>query len=303
MKTEIPKIIIILGPTASGKTSLAVSLAKHISGEIISVDSRQVYRGMDIGTGKDLLEYQQIPYHLIDLIDPDEEFSVSKFQKHATQAIRDIIARTHTPILCGGTGHYIKALIESYPFSHSATDLIETRQQEYESRENLYQILKERGLWEDRDWPLDSKRRMVRAIEKDCESKEQPKNSDHFLSQFNTRLFYIKTDRDLVREKIWNRLEQRFEEGMIEEVKLLLKNGISEERLMRFGLEYKWITRFLKKEIPYQEMVQKLYIDICRFSKRQMTFIRYLQKNGHTISPIEDKDQFLKETSCWISGE
>lgn len=300
MDIKKPKLIIILGPTASGKTKLAVSLAQRIQGEIISVDSRQVYRKMDIGSGKDLNEYQNIPYHLIDIIDPSDEFSVSKFQNLATQSIQKIIGRNHTPILCGGTGHYIKALIEDYPFDYPGTDLAKTRKVEHMEREVLYQKLKEAGLWEERDWQQDSKRRMVRALEKNEEIISTSQMVSLFSNQFDYRLYYIQTDRQVVREKIWDRLQQRFEQGMIEEVQSLLEEGISTDRLMRFGLEYKWITRYLEKEVSYDEMNQKLYTDICRFAKRQMTFIRYLQKNGHQITAITDRGNFLAETTEWL---
>lgn len=295
-----PKLIVILGPTASGKTHLAVSLAEKIQGEIISVDSRQVYRGMDIGSGKDLKEYKDIPYHLIDIVEVGQEFSVSKFQALASDAISKILAQHHTPILCGGTGHYIKALIEDYPFDDIQTDLEQTRKWEKQSREELYTELKNADLWEERAWEEDSKRRMVRALEKKRSPYKKELVAGHFLDQYDVRLFYIQTEREVVRKKIWKRLQERFQEGMIDEVERLLHKGVSEERLMRFGLEYKWITRYLRDEVEYNVMVQKLYTDICRFSKRQMTFIRYLQKNGHTLTPIEDRDAFLHEISDWV---
>ena len=285
-------VIIITGPTATGKTSLAVQLAKQYFGEIVSADSRQVFRRMDIGTGKDLDEYDLVPYHLIDILEPSAEFSVSDFQKMAIKDINNIIARKKLPIVCGGTGHYIKALIENYQFRAPKTDLKSTNQLEKKDRMFLYQKIKDLGLWEDHHWEKDSKRRMVRAIEK---ALLDP--NENFLLPpiaFKYTVFYTHLDRKIIRDRIKVRLDQRLTEGMVEEVQALLESGISENRLERFGLEYKWILFHLNGKLTYEAMRNKLYTEICRFAKRQMTFIRYLEKSGHHLIPIQNYHELEK---------
>jgi tRNA dimethylallyltransferase len=285
-------VIIITGPTATGKTSLAVQLAKQYFGEIISADSRQIFRRMDIGTGKDLDEYDLVPYHLIDILEPSAEFSVSDFQKMAIKDINNIIARKKLPIVCGGTGHYIKALIENYQFRAPKTDLKSTNQLEKKDRMFLYQKIKDLGLWEDHHWEKDSKRRMVRAIEK---ALLDP--NENFLLPpiaFKYTVFYTHLDRKIIRDRIKVRLDQRLTEGMVEEVQALLESGISENRLERFGLEYKWILFHLNGKLTYEAMRNKLYTEICRFAKRQMTFIRYLEKSGHHLIPIQNYQELEK---------
>lgn len=287
-------VIIITGPTATGKTSLAVGLAKQYSGEIVSADSRQVFRRMNIGTGKDLDEYDEVPYHLIDILEPDAEFSVSDFQKLATRDIKKIISRNKLPIVCGGTGHYIKALIENYQFKAPKTDLKSTGHLEKKDRGFLYQKIKDLGLWKNHHWEKDSKRRMVRAIEKTLVKSGE--NDSSQTAAFKYTVFYTHLDRQIIRDRIKVRLDQRFTEGMVEEVQALLASGISENRLERFGLEYKWILYFLTKKLTYDAMQEKLYTEICRFAKRQMTFIRYLEKSGHQLIPIQNYQEL--EDAC-----
>jgi tRNA dimethylallyltransferase len=285
-------VIIITGPTATGKTSLAVQLAKQYFGEIVSADSRQVFRRMDIGTGKDLNEYDLVPYHLIDILEPSAEFSVSDFQKLAIKDINNIIARKKLPIVCGGTGHYIKALIENYQFMAPKTDLKSTNQLEKKDRMFLYQKIKDLGLWEDHHWEKDSKRRMVRAIEKALLDPNE--NSLLPPIAFKYTVFYTHLERKIIRDRIKVRLDQRLTEGMVEEVQALLESGISENRLERFGLEYKWILFHLNGKLTYEAMKNKLYTEICRFAKRQMTFIRYLEKSGHHLIPIQNYHELEK---------
>ncbi len=297
------KVIVLTGPTASGKTAFAVKLAKKIQGEIVSADSRQVFIGMDIGTGKDLKEYDTIPYHLIDIARAGSEFSVSDFQKKALSALRVISSRSHIPIICGGTGHYIKALLEGYQFLYPKTDLRMTIELERQDREALYKKLKQLDLWHLQDWENDSKRRMVRAIEKKQLQIKKSVRSPDFSSQFESRLYFRSLPREIIKQKIHDRLLQRMEEGMIEEVRSLLAAGLSHQRLERYGLEYKHVSFYLRDLMGYDEMLSKLRTEISRFAKRQMTFIRYLQKSGHHLHPVEDYASFEGDVLNWLSRE
>ena len=294
------KVFVITGPTASGKTAFAVRMAKEIGAEIISADSRQVFRFMDIGTGKDLKEYGTVPYHLIDIRYPNEEFSVSDFRQYALQAIRNIHQKGKFPIICGGTGHYIKALIENYAFDHASTNRQFTSQLETMSRDELYTLLKKHALWDKHQWTRDSKRRMARAIEK----MQTPKKSEPNISRrynYPTRIYHTFLDREQLTQRIRQRLQKRLRQGMIEEISNLLKKKIDKKRLERFGLEYKWILYYLKGELSYGEMEEKLYVEICRFSKRQSTFLRYLAKSGHQLIPIRSYKELRSDAMHWIS--
>lgn len=295
------KTVIILGPTASGKTALAVQLAKNTGGEIISADSRQVFRNMDIGSGKDLSEYQGIPHHLIDIREAGESYSVSEFQQDAHVALADIARRQAVPIICGGTGHYIKSLLDDYHFTIQKTNLPLTERLESLSRTSLYDKLKSLGLWESHHWESESRRRMARAIEKKTLPQTYGRPKNLFSEAYTHRCFYIQVDRKALIARIELRLKQRMQSGLVEEVQRLLDNGISHHQLERYGLEYRWISYFLRGEIAHQEMFQKLVVEIRRFAKRQMTFIRYLQKNGHLIIPVTDSTDFLAEVMTWLS--
>lgn len=289
-----------MGPTASGKTKLAVQLATKTGGEIISADSRQVFKSMDIGTGKDLDEYGDIPYHLIDVVEAGEEFSVSDFQEMTWRVLLELKARSVIPIFCGGTGHYLKSLIEDYQFTHEKSDLEYTLHLEEQPMEYLYQKLKDLGLWEEHHWENDSKRRMARAIEKKLRMKKPLASFPSFKSTFDYRIFYTSTNRDDLKDRIKTRLIQRMEEGMVEEAKELLNQGVSHSRLERYGLEYKFLSRFIKAEISENQLIAKLTVEISRFAKRQMTFIRYMEKNGHEMIPIRNFDELWEDTSEWL---
>mgnify|MGYP005635986567 FL=1 len=226
------------------------------------------------------------PYHLIDILEPDAEFSVSDFQTKALRCIKTIGQRQKLPIICGGTGHYIKALIENYQFPIPKTDLEVTNQLEKKDRAFLYQKIKDLGIWDHHHWENDSKRRMVRAIEK---ARLVPKENQ--ISQdesSNYTVFYTHLDRQIIRDRIKIRLDQRLAEGMVDEVQALIASGVSESRLERFGLEYKWILFYLTDKLSHEEMQGKLYTEICRYAKRQMTFIRYLEKSGHHLIPVQN---------------
>lgn len=292
------KVILILGPTASGKTSFAVSLAKEIKGEIISADSRQVYKGMDIGSGKDLDEYDSVPYHLIDIIEPENEFSVSDFQKLSLVSLSKIVNRGSFPIICGGTGHYIKALLEDYVF-HIPSNLRMSQSLEKLSRNTLYAFVKSLGHWTSHHWETDSKRRMARFIEKQLSPSSPERREIRFMDKFSCRLYYRSIEREKLRIRIRQRLMERLEKGLIDEVKNLLDGTTTHKRLERFGLEYKWVSLYIRGSISYDSMVEKLFTEICRYAKRQMTFLRYMEKSGHVLHPISNKTAFLTDAVEW----
>ena len=297
-----PKAIILLGPTASGKTNMAVRLARTIQGEIISADSRQVFRDMDIGTGKDLDEYGTIPYHLINVVNAGAEFSVSDFQILARKALSKITGKGRFPIICGGSGHYVKALLEDYEFDYEKTNLNLSRQLEARSREELYQTIKSLGLWNNHHWEKDSKRRMARAIEKKAASSKERSSVPSFSVSYDYKIFFTNVERFTIKSKIKRRLLQRFEEGMIEETKKLLEKGISHQRLERYGLEYKYISFFLRNRLSFEELVEKLGIEISRFAKRQMTFLRYLERSGHHLVPVANYEELWGKVSNWLGS-
>jgi len=299
--TSKVKVIIILGPTASGKTSLAVRLARKINAEIISADSRHVFIGMDIGSGKDLAEYQDVPYHLIDIRPAGDTYSVSDFQHDALSALSDIVLRCKVPIICGGTGHYVKSLLDDYQFTDLKTDLTYTRNLESLSREALFDLIKVLGLWKSRHWEFDSRRRMARMIEKQSVPQTYHNQGQLFTDLYHPRCFYVETERKQLISRIEYRLKHRLQSGLVEEVKNLLDRGVPHHCLERYGLEYRWISRYLKGDLEFQEMHQKLAIDIRKFAKRQMTFIRYLQKKGHRLEPIRDPKTFVTQVTSWLS--
>ncbi|MFH2129046.1 MAG: tRNA (adenosine(37)-N6)-dimethylallyltransferase MiaA [bacterium] len=295
------KVIIILGPTASGKTTLAVQLARKIGGEIISADSRQVFRKMDIGSGKDLSEYESIPYHLIDIRPAGDDYSVSDFQRDALSALSDIVSRKAVPIICGGTAHYVKALLDDYRFPAQKTDRAKTQALELLPREALYTRIKSLGLWENHHWEKDSRRRMARAIEKQTLTNFENNPEQSFRDSYTPRVFFTRIERENLLLRVEQRLNQRFQSGLIEEVESLLAGGVSHDRLERYGLEYRWISRYLKGDMNFEEMFQKLLVEIRRYAKRQMTFLRHLQKKGHRLEPVTEPSIFFNRVISWLS--
>jgi tRNA dimethylallyltransferase len=282
-------LITILGATATGKTRLAVALAFRLNGEILSADSRQVYRGMDIGTGKDLSDYQiegkEIDYHLIDIADPGEEYNIFRYKKDFDIAISKIYNNNKTPILCGGSGLYIETAL-------NINDLIEVPENIAlrnilldKSMAELIELLKTyRVLHNTTD--ITDKERCIRAIEIEDFKKLYNLNSTT-KEQRNSIIFGIKYPRDMLRASITKRLDERLQSGMIEEVTSLIKEGISSESLIFYGLEYKWVTYYLMDKISYNEMREKLNISIHQFAKRQETWWRRMEKNGIQINWIE----------------
>ncbi|MGL1887940.1 MAG: tRNA (adenosine(37)-N6)-dimethylallyltransferase MiaA [Reichenbachiella sp.] len=282
-------MITILGPTATGKTSLAVALAQAINGEIISADSRQIYRGMDIGTGKDLSEYQvdgtAIAYHLINLYAPGYEYNVFEFQNDFLKAYEQIITNQHEPILCGGTGMYIDAILKGYKLIPVPKNEALQAELDLKEHEELIQQLQSLTTVHNTT-DLTSKKRTIRAIELELYCQENSIEQTPFPSIPNTT-FGIQWDREIIKKRITQRLKDRLQEGMIEEVKGLLGNGISSEALKFYGLEYKFITLHIEGELTYNDMYQKLNTAIHQFAKRQMTWFRRMEKQGTTIHWIE----------------
>lgn len=280
-----PSLITILGPTASGKTTFAANLAHQIDGEIISADSRQIYRGMDIGTGKDLGDYeinhQKIPYHLIDIRPAGDKYTLFHYQHDFHRAYNDILSRDKTPIMCGGTGLYIESVLKGYHLPDVPENKELRSRLEEKNLPELIEILKSyTSLHNTTD--TDIKKRAIRAIEIAEFQSRQPSGYCEF-PPIDSLIIGIDIDRELRREKISQRLKTRLDEGLIGEVHRLLNSGVSAEDLIYYGLEYKFVTRFVLGEISYQEMFSQLEIAIHQFAKRQMTWFRGMERRGFTI--------------------
>lgn len=278
-------LITILGPTASGKTSVAVKLAAQIDAEIISADSRQVYRRMDLGTGKDIDEYtingKNIPYHLIDIVEPGTKYNVYEYQKDFLKAYNDIRKRGKKVIVCGGTGLYLESILRSYRLSPVPQNEELRNRLKNKTLEELTYILKQyKSLHNTTD--VDSAQRAIRAIEIADYYQHTPIDDRPFptLTSFNIG---IDVDRKTRRERITARLKQRLDNGMIDEVRALLNEGISPENLIYYGLEYKYLTLYVIGKLTYDEMFKQLEIAIHQFAKRQMTWFRGMEKRGVPI--------------------
>lgn len=282
-------MITVLGPTATGKTSFAASLAAKLNGEIISVDSRQVYKEMNLGTGKDYEDYrveeQQIPYHLIDIVEPGTEFNVFQFQRAFLKALSDIKKRGRMPILCGGTGMYLEAIVNGYTLIQVPVNEKLRSELEAKPLNALSEMLKElRPLHNTTD--TIHKRRAIRAIEIEiyCQKNPPPEN---IFPEINTEIFGLKFDRSVIRDRITKRLHERLDKGMLDEVNSLLNRGIHPDQLKRYGLEYKFITMHVLGELSYNDMFQKLNTAIHRFAKRQDTWFRKMERSGFEIHWID----------------
>lgn len=282
-------LITILGPTATGKTKLAVQLADYFNGEIISADSRQVYRGMNIGTGKDLSEYvingKQIPYHLIDIVDPTEEFDLYKFQQMFYKIFKDISDRNKTPFLVGGTGMYLSSVLQNYNLNKAD---FEKTEQEYSSLndEKLRKILLELNPDTHNTTDLNDRSRILKAIA--VAKAKQNYSGKEIIQSLNIGVNF---SRDEIKKRITARLKKRLdEENMIDEVKTLMEADVSYDKLIFFGLEYKFIAQYLKGELNKNDMFQKLNTAIHAFAKRQMTWFRKMEKEGVVINWIDSAD-------------
>lgn len=296
-------LITILGPTASGKTPFAAALAYELDTEIISADSRQIYKQMDLGTGKDIVDYtvngKQIPYHLIDIAEPGYKYNVFEYQRDFLVAYNKIKEKGKLPILCGGTGMYLESVLKGYklipvPENKELRDKLADK-----SLEELTEILKTyKELHNSTD--VDTAKRAIRAIE----IEEYYLNNDIAKREFpelNSLIIGVDIDRELRRQKISRRLRQRLDDGMVEEVKQLLDKGIPAEDLIYYGLEYKYLTLYLTSQLTYEEMVSQLEIAIHQFAKRQMTWFRGMERRGFTIHwldatlPQQEKIERVKD--------
>ena len=286
MKKISKKLIVVLGPTATGKTKLAVFLASKFNGEIISADSRQVFRGMDIGTGKDLNDYiikqkgksVKIPHHLIDVVSPKTEFNVAKYQKLAYSAIEDILRRNKLPILVGGTGLYLDAVIYGYDFANQSTKKELDIVREKLNKLTLKQLLKKLEKVDPETFKVidqNNRRRVQRALEIYYQTGQRKSELNiRKKPDYEVLILGVKFPLEEIYQKIGKRLRERIAEGMIEEVKKLHDRGVSWKRLEDFGLEYRYVSRYLRGVINKEEMLEQLEREIRRFSKRQLTWFK-----------------------------
>ena len=297
-------MITILGPTASGKTPVAARLAEEIGGEVISADSRQVYRRMDIGTGKDLEDYGSVPYHLIDICEPGTKYNLFEYQQDFYDVYQQIRSRGAVPVLCGGTGLYIEAVLKGYklspvPQNQALRDSLEGKPLA-ELTEMLVKLKAQNGSNMHNITDVDSCQRAIRAIEIETYNLQHPMPKRE-LPPVDSIIIGIDIDRELRREKITRRLKARLENGMVEEVKALLDEGIPAEDLIYYGLEYKFLTEYLTGQLTYDEMFQRLEIAIHQFAKRQMTWFRGMERRGFKINwinailPMEEKIDKIKQ--------
>lgn len=288
------KMITILGPTASGKTSVAAALALRTDGEIISADSRQVYRRMDIGTGKDLADYTigdvHIPYHLIDIADPGTKYNLFQYQQDFHTAYNDIRSRGKLPILCGGTGLYIEAVLGGYSLSPVPQNQKLRESLEGKSLDQLTQMLvqlkQKNGSKMHNRTDVDTAQRAIRAIEIETYNLEHP-TPERQMPPVDSLVIGINIDRELRREKITRRLKARLEEGMCDEIRSLIDGGVNPDDLIYYGLEYKFVTEYVVGKTSYEEMFRQLEIAIHQFAKRQMTWFRGMERRGYTIHWID----------------
>lgn len=279
------ELITILGPTASGKTVLAAALAAQLHTEIISADSRQIYRGMDIGTGKDLADYivngQSIPYHLIDICEPGYKYNVFQYQHDFFRVFRDIESRGKLPILCGGTGMYIEAVLKGYKLLDVPQNPTLRQSLQGKSLAELEQILASYKVLHNKT-DVDSAQRAIRAIEiEEYYRTEAPGRNEY--EPINSLIIGVDIDRDTRRAKISQRLRARLAEGMVDEVRQLIGQGVQPDDLIYYGLEYKFVTQYVIGQLSYEEMVTQLEIAIHQFAKRQMTWFRGMERRGSTI--------------------
>jgi tRNA dimethylallyltransferase len=282
-------LITILGPTATGKTKLAAHLAYHFKGEIISADSRQVYKGMDIGTGKDLSDYvindNPVKYHLVDILEPSEEFNLFRFKKLFTKSFKEIESKSSIPFLVGGTGMYLSSILQNYNLKAADRSDEKIEQLDSLSDNQLREILISSGSKLHNVTDLKDRKRIIEAIL--IQSADEISETELKINSLNIG---IRFPRDIIKKRITERLEKRLNEGMIEEVQALLQKGVNYDKLLFFGLEYKYIAMHLNSELNYNDMFQKLNSAIHNFAKRQMTWFRKMEKEGVEIFWVDGND-------------
>lgn len=301
-------LIVILGPTASGKTHKAVALAERLNTEIISADSRQIYRGMDIGTGKDLEEYKNVPYHLIDICPAGYKYNLFEYLRDYQAARDSILAKGNTPILCGGTGLYVEAVLNGLKLPEVPENKALRAELAGKSLEELTAIL-ERMKKLHNTTDIDTAKRAIRAIEIQQYYHEHPDlkvdTTPHPVE--NALIIGVEIGREERRERISSRLKSRLDSGMVEEVRNILDSGVSPEDLIYYGLEYKYLTLYLTGQLGYEEMVQQLNVAIHQFAKRQMTWFRKMERDGFDIHwlesgmPMEEKVEVVKR--WWLTPD
>ena len=299
-------MLTIIGPTACGKTRFAVRLAQEFDGEIISGDSRQVYRRMDLGTGKDLSDYEsdgkKVAYHLIDIAEPGTKYNVYQFQRDFVKAYQDVSSRGKLPILCGGTGLYIESVLRGYRMSYVPENKALRKSLEGKSLKELTEQLRSyKELHNTTD--VDTAQRAIRAIEIEEYNLEHPVD-DRFFPQLQSLVIGVDIKREERRRRITHRLRQRLDEGMVDEVRQLLDSGIPAENLIYYGLEYKYVTEYVIGKITFDEMFTQLEIAIHQFAKRQMTWFRGMERRGTVIHwidydlPLQEKVETVKRLAA-----
>lgn len=292
-KSKLPKIIVIVGATASGKSALAIQLAKKFNGEIVSADSRQVYRGMDIGTGKvSKAEQKQVKHWLIDIISPKTNFSAAQFKKRADKIIENILKREKLTMIVGGTGFWIKAVVDNVEFPKVKPDWKLRRKLEKKSAAALFKMLQ--NLDHHRAAEIDqfNKVRLIRAVEIAGSLGKVPKIKIN--PRYEALQLGISWPKEILNKRIKERFDKRLEQGMIKEVKNLRKNRISWKRLESFGLEYRWIAKYLQKKITFEEMKEKLFQEIKNYAKRQMTWFNK-DKRIHWVGNEKETEKLIKD--------
>ncbi len=292
--TNKPKLIVILGPTATGKTPLGVALAKKFNGEIVSADSRQVYKGMDIGTGKDLAEYGKVKYHCVDVVKPNTKFNLAKYKKLALKAIADIHSRGKIPFLVGGTGLYISAIVDNYQIPKVKPDKLIRKKLDNLSLKQKQNMLKKMDKQAFKNIDLKNPRRLDRALEVCLSGQKFSKIKKKNKSLFDILQLGLTFPREKINQRIDQRVESRLKQGMIKEVKKLHEQGVSWKKMEEFGLEYRFISRYLRNIYDKQEMKIKLKTAIHQFAKRQMTWMKR-DKKIHWIKNKAQAEGLIKK--------
>ena len=289
MTESLIPLVCILGPTAAGKTRLAAHVAAAANGEIVSADSRQVYRQMDIGTGKDLEDYtvygRTVPSHLIDIVDPGYEYNVFEFKRDCVAAIREIHSRGRLPVLCGGTGLYLSAVLQDYQLLSAPPDRTRHTELEARSTEQLIDELKSHGPLHNTS-DIQDRKRLIRAIEI---AEADPSALAPSIA-LDSRIFGVRWERLALRERITRRLAHRLDHGLLEEVRVLLDRGLTYEQLIFYGLEYRYVTEHLRGDLSREQMFKTLSVAIHQFAKRQDTWFRRMERQGVEITWLDGRD-------------